>query len=117
MTETPDTPWRRATSKQKSMRSEREGAKLADGHVVPMSGAGHQKGDIRTAEWLGEDKFTEAASFTVTAKVLDKTVSEALASRRLPFWRITMLGYKLRLYREEDALYLHAMADKSREHE
>jgi hypothetical protein len=95
------------------MRSEREGAKLDGGRVTPMSGAGRQKGDYHANGYLIEDKYTDKESFSITLKMLAKTTSEAFAARMLPQWRITMPGVKLRVYREEDALYLEALAARN----
>lgn len=115
----PETPWKQATQKRKSMRSEDEAAKLSGGHRVAMSGGGRQKGDVVTATWLIEDKFTEmhggkpAVSFRITLDMLRKTCLEALSSGRLPQWRITLPGFRLRVLREEDYLYLQAQADRN----
>jgi len=69
-----------------------------------MSGAGHQKGDVRTRRWLIEDKITSMRSFRITEAMIVKTTMEALAARRLPQWRITIAGHMLRVMREEDYL-------------
>jgi hypothetical protein len=112
MNEPPETPWKRATVKRQSMRSERHGAKMDGGRVVPMSGAGRQKGDVRTDMWLSEDKTTEKESFTVTKKALDKIENEALHTPPglLPQFRISMPGHRWRMIREQDYLYLVAKA-------
>lgn len=107
----PDPPWKRATKVQRSRRSETQGAKLEGGRRVPMSGGGRQKGDIRSGIWLIEDKYTDAESYRIDKKVLDKTSAEALNAGELPQWRITLPGYKLRVLREEDYLYLQALAE------
>lgn len=97
------------------MQSERQAARLDGGVTQPASGAlPGRKGDIRTEDWLIEDKFTDAHSFTITEKLLDKIIRDALVMHgRLPMLRITMPRYKLRVLREEDYLYLKAMADGS----
>lgn len=108
----PETPWKRATIKRRSQRSERQAAKLEGGRVVPMSGAGRQKGDVRTEMWLIEDKTTDKDSFTITRKILDKIEHEAMSTSpgRLPQLRVTMPGHRWRMIREEDYLYLVASA-------
>ena len=84
-----------------------------------MSGAGRKKGDYHANGYLVEDKFTEfyrgkpANSFRITTDMIRKTVNEALAARCLPMWRITLPGFKLRVMREEDYLYLQARADRA----
>lgn len=82
-----------------------------------MSGAGRKKGDYHANGYVVEDKITDAQSFTITQKMLDKTCKEAVATPpgMLPQWRITMSNYRLRILREEDYLYLEALAAKNRE--
>lgn len=105
-----DPPWKRATQKQRSMRSERTGAKLDGGHPTPMSGAGKKKGDYHANGYLVEDKYTDADSYRIEKKVLDKTVQQAQAAGMLPQWRITLPGHTLRVLEEADYLYLEAKA-------
>lgn len=109
---TPEPPWKRATSKRKSLRSERQAAKLDNGKVQPMSGAGRKKGDVLTSMWLIEDKITEARSFTVTVAMLDKIEAEAVNTppSKLPQLRLTLPGHRWRMLREEDYLYLQSLA-------
>lgn len=109
----PDPPFKRATSKQKSMRSERQGAKLDGGHTTPMSGAGKKKGDYHANGYLVEDKDTAHDSYRIEKSVILKTVGEALSAGMLPMWRISMPGLKLRVLREDDYLYLEAQAAKN----
>lgn len=108
-----DPPWKRATQKRRSQCSERQGAKLDGGFTTAMSGAGWKKGDYHANGYLVEDKFTDADSFRVEKKVLAKTEAEALASGKLPQWRISLPGFRLRVLREEDYLYLEALAAKN----
>lgn len=111
MPEVPETPWARArATSRRARRSEMQGAKLEGGQRVPMSGAGRQKGDIRTGMFLIDDKYTDAESFTITRKMLDKVNAEAMGEHRLFQLRITMPGYKLRVINEDDYLYLQALA-------
>ncbi len=103
-----ETPWRRAARQRRSLRSESEGAKSDQGKRVPRSGAGRQKGDIRTSEFLIEDKFTDAHSYTLKCSDLDKITRDAFVSGRLPQMRISMPGHRLRVLREVDYLALMA---------
>lgn len=109
----PRTPWERASASQRARRSEEQGAKLEGGRRQPASGALRgQKGDIRTQDWIIEDKFTDAESYTIKLSMLRKTIHESLQMHgRLPQWRITIRGMKFRLLREEDYLWLKMRAD------
>lgn len=111
--DTPRSPWERSSASRRARKSETQGAKLQGGQRQPGSGAFRGRpGDIRDEDWLIEDKFTDADSFIIKRSMLDKTIREALSDHgRLAQWRITMPGYKLRLIREEDYLYLKAKAD------
>lgn len=42
------------------------------------------KGDLKTAEYVIEAKFTEAKGFRVTTKILNKIWGEALDANKLP---------------------------------
>ena len=108
----PDTPWNRAKVGRRARRSEEEAAKLEGGRRVSRSGGGREKGDVRLNGFRLEDKFTDAESYTLTRKTLDKITREALHTPPglLPQLRITMPGYKLRVLREEDYLYIIAKA-------
>lgn len=116
--EAPATPWTRATQKRRSMRSEREGAKLDGGQTTANSGAGRFKGDYRANGAMIDDKYTDARSFSIK---LDGDqgflahIKNAVMGRALPEWRITLPGLKLRVLREEDYLYLRAKADSGDE--
>jgi len=107
------TPWERATAARRAKRSETQAAASDGGRRVPASGALRgNKGDVRTLDYLIEDKFTDAESFTIKLSMLRKTVQEALQMHgRLPMWRITIRGERFRLMREDDYLYLKAQAD------
>ena len=109
----PETPWERATAVRRSRRSEDALARSDGGRRQPASGALRgQKGDVRTLDYIIEDKFTDAESYTIKLSMLRKTIQEALAMHgRLPMWRITIRGEKFRLMREDDYLFLKAQAD------
>lgn len=113
----PATPWQRARAGRRARQSEEQGAKISQGRRVSGSGNGRVKGDIQTAKWRIENKLTDANSFTVTKDLLDKITHEALHTPPglLPQMRIQMPGYTLRVLREQDYLYLEAMAAKHME--
>jgi hypothetical protein len=115
--DTPPTPWERARAGQRARRSETQGAKLQGGQRQPASGALRGRpGDIRDEDWLIEDKYTDADSFTITTKLIDKIMQEALQSHgRLAMLRITLPRYKLRVMREDDYLYLKARAEAAKD--
>lgn len=114
MASIPDVPWKRAQRQQRARRSEEQAAKLGGGKRQPASGSRwFAKGDVRANGFLLEDKFTDAESFSITKTMILKTIKEALQTPPglLPSWRISIKGCpRLRLYREEDALYLEAKA-------
>lgn len=76
-----------------------------------MSGAGRIKGDFQTDRWLVEDRTTEAASYRVEQSTLVRTLRQAVTSRRLPQWRVTINEGRsgeltVRLLMEKDYLAL-----------
>jgi hypothetical protein len=109
----PQTPWERVSASRRSRRSEDQAARSDGGRRQPASGALRgQRGDVRTDEWLIEDKFTDAESFSIKLTMLKKTIHEALVTGgRLPMWRIVIQGHRFRLLREEDYLWLKAQVD------
>lgn len=106
-------PWKRAQASQRARRSEERGARDQGGQRQPGSGAFvGKKGDIRDADWLIEDKYTDAASYTIKLSTFDKILSEALQMHgRLAMMRITIRGRRFRLMREEDYLHMKAQLD------
>ena len=118
--DTPQVPWARAKRQQHARRSEEQAAKQAGGKRQPGSGSRwFAKGDVRANGFLIEDKYTDDESYSLTAKVWRKITAEALQTPPglLPSMRISMKGApKLRVYREEDALYLEARAGLGNEH-
>lgn len=115
--QTPKLPWEIAKQKRRSQRSEQQGAKLDGGRTVAMSGAGREKGDYRANGYRVEDKFTDAASFSITDAMLDKIIYEAMHTPPglLPMLRVTTKKHKVRVLREEDYLYLEARAARGAE--
>lgn len=110
--DTPEVPWKRATRKQRSARSERAGAALEGGLVQPNSGAmPGRKGDYIANGFLVDDKFTDARSFSIKLDGPNGWLAiarHALSQGRLPSFRISMPGVKLRLVQEDDYMFLIA---------
>jgi hypothetical protein len=102
---------------RRSRKSEEQLAKVSGGKRVPRSGAGRQKGDVRTNGYRIEDKFTDAASYRLEVEVLKKITHEALRTPPglLPQLRITFEqhGERWRMMREDDYLYLEARAARA----
>ena len=71
-----------------------------------MSGAGRQKGDIRTPRWLIEDKVSDASGFRISLFLWHKIEREARSTGRLPQMRLTLQGVTLRVMAEADYLSL-----------
>lgn len=103
-----DSPFKRASTSKRARQSENRAAQLEGGRRVSMSGAGREKGDIKAGLFLIEDKYTDNESFSITTKLLKKIAIEAMSEHRLWQLRITLPGYKLRVLKEEDYLYLQA---------
>ncbi len=83
----------RPTNKKRSQRSEDQAAKEIGGRRMPASGAiSGFKGDVKSKEYLLEDKFTDAASYPLTLHVLKKMETEAFQNRRKPLLRVTIQG-------------------------
>lgn len=60
---------------------------------MPNSGAiSGFKGDVKSKTYLLEDKFTDAASYSLTLPVLKKLEQEAFQSQRKPLLRVTIQG-------------------------
>lgn len=109
--DSPGTPWERVSGARRAKRSEETAARSDGGRRHPVTARG-QKGDVRTLDYIIEDKFTDADSFTIKLAMLRKTIQEALQMHgRLPMWRITIKGERFRLMRETDYLFLKARAD------
>lgn len=105
-------PWKRAAVGRRARHSEEATAKSDGGKRVPASGSKwNAKGDVRANGFLIDDKFTDAASFSVTRTMVEKGLAEALQTPPglRPQWRITIPGIpRLRLILEDD--YLNMIA-------
>ena len=108
-------PWREKSTSKRARLSEERAAKLSGGQRVPMSGAGRQKGDMRTPMFLTEDKETAAASYRVELSTLDKITHEAVSTGRLPQLRLTIGGRSWRMIRESDYLELEERWNQHRQ--
>ena len=65
--------------KKISKKQEAESAKLFGGRVQPASGAlATAKGDVRTKEFLIENKYTEKEKYALKYEILDKIWKEAV---------------------------------------
>lgn len=81
-------------NKKRSQKSERTAAAEIGGRQMPNSGAlAGMKGDVKSPEFLLEDKFTDKASYPLTLKVLKKAEQEAFQNRRKPLLRVTLQGH------------------------
>lgn len=65
--------------------AERKTAKEFGGRQTPRSGGlWFKPGDVKTNDFLIDNKTTKHKSFTVTKKIWDKLSKEALLEQRLP---------------------------------
>lgn len=112
----PQTPWKRVQSGRRANQSEREAARLLGGRRHPASGAKwYAKGDLRANGFLIDDKYTDAASFTITRSMFRKIMQEAATTPPglRPSLRISIPGLpKLRVVIEDDLLYYMAQGEK-----
>lgn len=76
------------------------------GKRQPLSGAGLDKGDVvgeNTYQGLlGEDKYTDKASFLLSLKIIEKTIREARMQGMSPVWRINFSDKKQIICIEEN---------------
>lgn len=84
----------KATKKYKkktSQRLEKNMAKTVGGRTTPGSGAfaGH-KGDVKSKDWLGEHKFTDAPHYNVGLATWKKIAREAFESSRTPIMEVVL---------------------------
>lgn len=83
----------RPGNKKRSQQSERNAAEEIGGLVMPNSGAiAGFKGDVKSKDYLLEDKFTDAASYKLELSVLKKAEREAYQNRRKPLLRVSIQG-------------------------
>ena len=80
--------------KKRSQLSEREAAKEIGGRVQIASGAIRgMKGDVKSAEFLLEDKFTDRASYSLALETLRKIEREAYQVKKKALLRVTIQGH------------------------
>lgn len=79
------------TRKKTSQKLEKQMAKTLKGHVTPGSGAfsGH-KGDVKSKEWLGEHKYTDAIQYRLNKSIWNKIKNEALEVNKTPILEIIL---------------------------
>ena len=87
---------------RKSRKREMRGSEEVGGKQCSGSGSGIVKGDFRNDKWVVEDKFTEAATYELTGKVLDKICSAAVKTLRKPAVRIGVKGEDYAILRWSD---------------
>ena len=82
----------------RSIKREKNQALKLGGRCQPNSGAGaskFKKGDIKTDLFLVEDKYTDAASFSLKLDVWRKINNEALCNELRPMMSIGIQGVNL----------------------
>lgn len=77
--------------KKTSQRLEKKMAETVGGRTTPGSGAfaGH-KGDVKSKEWLGEHKFTDAPHYNVALSTWKKIAQEAFESGKTPIMEVVL---------------------------
>ena len=81
-------------NRKRSQKSENTAAAEIGGRRQIASGAlVGMKGDVKSDTFLLEDKFTDAASYSLKLDLLKKAEQEAFQSRRKPLFRVTMQGH------------------------
>lgn len=86
--------------KKTSQRLEKRMAKSLNGRTTPGSGAFNgNKGDVKSADWLGEHKFTDKKSYSLSLKIWAKINREAKDIKKTPILEIVLdnTGSHLRL--------------------
>lgn len=76
---------KRSPSHRRAPKQEKELGKRFKGRLVPGSGSGHQKGDVRVPKVARiEAKTTKNKSFSVTREMIDKVTNAGIAHGELP---------------------------------
>jgi hypothetical protein len=89
-------------------------AKAVGGSATAASGAfWSRKGDVRSDDLLIEHKWTGKASFTLTAKVLEKVTTEAILDGRTPVLGISLNNQNYVILHENDFLDLRRQAQET----
>lgn len=92
---------RHLTNKRRSQISEKRLAAVIGGRPTPASGALRMKGDVSGDFFLGEDKFTDAKSYSLKKATWDKIRREAFSVSKHPMMRIDIDGTVLYVMEEE----------------
>jgi len=97
----------KSEGQRESGRHEKRLAKVLGGSRTAASGAfWSRKGDVRTTDLLIEHKWTGKKSFSLSAQVLEKIMTEALLDGRIPVLGIHLNGHNYVVLDEEDFLDL-----------
>lgn len=97
-----------------SQRHEKRLANVVGGKATAASGAfWSRKGDVRSDDLLIEHKWTGKSSFTLTAKVLEKIVTEAILDGRTPVLGISLNNRDYVVLEESDFLDLRRAAQET----
>lgn len=97
----------KSEGQRESARHEKRLAKAIGGSRTAASGAfWSRKGDVRSTDLLVEHKWTGKKSFTLTAQVLEKIMTEALLDGRIPVLGVHLNGHNYVVLDEEDFLDL-----------
>jgi len=79
------------STRKRSLRSEKRAAKFFGGKVQPASGSINRfdlKGDVKSAEFLVEDKMTANQSYSIKVVTWRKLSNQAWRNNRKPCLRI-----------------------------
>lgn len=88
---------------RQSRKQESRLARLMDGSLNAASGAlWLRKGDVRTAQFVVEAKWTGKSQFTLKAKTLEDVMTEALLSGRIGIVSISLNGRNYVVLSEDD---------------
>lgn len=97
-------------NKSRSKLSERRAAKVFGGRVQPASGAinvAALKADVKSREFLVDDKTTNTQSYSLNVKTWRKLQKEAFMNRRRPAMRIEFAdGPTLYVFDEQTTMNL-----------
>ena len=100
----------RFSNKERSLKSERELAKLVNGRVQPASGAidrADLKADVKSRFHLIDDKVTGKGSYSIARKLWRVLGKQAWQNRLKPALRINFEGdFKVYVISEQDFLVL-----------
>lgn len=94
--------------KRKSAKQEKRTAKEFGGKLTPASGAmWGAKGDVRTEDFLIENKYTDANKYKLELKILEKIEKEALKDNfRTPVLQVDIQELSLVVLNHNDFLVL-----------